>query len=156
MTVGNFETMAAEAVPGDRFDLVLALDVLEHLVDPWSAVAKIHRLLKPGGVVIASIPNVGHYSVVWPLIRGRWDYAERGLLDQTHLRFFTEASAKALITGSGLEIDRIGYNRPIPWRLRHPQLPSAVRSPIAVLWGKGPWSRFTAFQFMIRARAPLS
>ena len=102
---GNVETMD---LPEGRFDLIIALDVLEHLVDPWSVVRRLHVLLSPGGMIVASIPNIGHFSVAGPLLsRGRWNYAEDGLLDRTHLRFFTRQTAVDLLTCSGLVADKI-------------------------------------------------
>lgn len=89
-------------LPGgaQKFDLVLCLDVLEHMVDPWAVVDRLAtRYLETGGTLIVSLPNVRHYSVVLPLfLGGRWDYEDAGLLDRTHLRFFTKASAKTLLS----------------------------------------------------------
>lgn len=89
-------------LPADeqRFDLVLCLDVLEHMVDPWSVVDRLAtRYLDTGGTLIVSLPNVRHYSVVLPLLfGGRWNYETAGLLDRTHLRFFTKASAQSLLS----------------------------------------------------------
>ena len=85
-----------------RFDLALALDVLEHLAAPDQMVRRLHTMLEPGGVVIASLPNIAHFSVSWPLLwRGRWDYQAEGLLDRTHMRFFTEPTIRALFTENG-------------------------------------------------------
>jgi len=104
--VENIEVADLPFVPED-FDLILALDVLEHLVDPWRVLRKLHGLLRPGGTIIASIPNVAHYSVSLPLLmRGRWNYAVDGLLDQTHLRFFVQRTAVDLMTSSGLVVDK--------------------------------------------------
>jgi hypothetical protein len=65
-------------------------------------------LLKPGGVLIASIPNVRHFRVVLPLLfRGSWKYADFGLMDRTHLRFFTKASAIELLESAGLTVDAV-------------------------------------------------
>jgi len=87
----------------ERFDLILCLDVLEHLDDPWEIIEKLSRLLKPGGRLVASIPNIRHISVLVPLLfQGKWTYSERGILDKTHLRFFTKKSAIHLVTCSGL------------------------------------------------------
>lgn len=87
------------------FDLVLCLDVLEHLVDPWSALRRAHRLLRPGGRVIVSLPNVRHYSVVLPLLlAGRWRYRDAGIMDRTHLRFFARGGARELVRDAGFEI----------------------------------------------------
>lgn len=89
----------------EHFDLILCLDVLEHLNDPWELVERINRLLKPGGRLVASIPNIRHISVLAPLLfQGEWAYRERGILDKTHLRFFTKKSAIQLVTGSGLKL----------------------------------------------------
>lgn len=89
-------------LPGEteKFDLVLCLDVLEHMVDPWAVVDRLAtRYLEAGGTLIVSLPNVRHYSVVLPLLfGGRWDYEDAGLLDRTHLRFFTKTSAQALLS----------------------------------------------------------
>lgn len=98
-----------EALPaGARFDLVTFLDVLEHLVDPWEALRSASGLLNPGGAVLATLPNVRHVAVVLPLVaRGRWRYAESGLLDRTHLRFFTREAMGELFDEAGYEVERI-------------------------------------------------
>jgi SAM-dependent methyltransferase len=115
---GDIETMV---LPEDKFDLIIALDVLEHLIDPWSVVARLHSVLRPDGAIVVSLPNVGHYSVSVPLaMRGKWNYAEDGLLDRTHLRFFTRRTAIDLLTCSGLVMDKIEYVR------RGPMLRSAM------------------------------
>lgn len=89
-----------------RFDLILALDVLEHLADPGRVTAELAKMLIPGGAVIVSVPNVAHYSVAAPLFfRGRFDYADRGILDRTHIRFFTADSAPQLLEDAGLVVE---------------------------------------------------
>jgi 2-polyprenyl-3-methyl-5-hydroxy-6-metoxy-1,4-benzoquinol methylase len=82
-----------------RFDVILCLDVLEHLFDPWKTLNRLvtHHLAESGTLVV-SLPNVQHYSVVLPLLfRGRWEYENAGLLDRTHVRFFTRATALHLL-----------------------------------------------------------
>lgn len=104
-TPGLVEQFAAEHGP---FDTVLCLDSLEHLIAPERTLAEAFAALKPGGQLVASIPNVRHCSVLIPLLfKGRWDYAETGVLDRTHLRFFTRQSASALIEGAGFRIERV-------------------------------------------------
>lgn len=89
-------------------DLILCLDVLEHLWDPWSVVTRLSGLLKPGGALVISIPNVLHHSVMVPLIlRGRFDYRDEGVLDKTHIRFFTKATAVELAESGGLSVDMV-------------------------------------------------
>jgi hypothetical protein len=82
-------------------------DVLEHLVDPWETVGKLKKLLKPGGTIVASIPNVGFHRIVRGLIKGRWHYADAGVLDRTHLRFFTWQGIQELFVMNGMTIEKI-------------------------------------------------
>lgn len=90
------------------YDVILALDVLEHLVDPWRLVRQLAAHLAPGGALVASIPNVRHISVVKPLLLSdQWTYADSGLLDRTHLRFFVKDSAVDLLEQAGLTVDRV-------------------------------------------------
>jgi 2-polyprenyl-3-methyl-5-hydroxy-6-metoxy-1,4-benzoquinol methylase len=90
------------------FDAILCLDVLEHLADPWSVLGRLREYLRPDGVVIASVPNVRHHSVVGPLLlRGRWEYESWGILDKTHLRFFTRDSAIQLFVRQGFDVERV-------------------------------------------------
>jgi 2-polyprenyl-3-methyl-5-hydroxy-6-metoxy-1,4-benzoquinol methylase len=101
------------------FDCIVCNDVLEHLRDPWSAVRRLRDLLVPGGCVVASIPNVRHFEVVKELLlHRRWRYTASGVLDRTHLRFFTESTVRALFEQGGLEVVRLeGINgEPFPWK----------------------------------------
>jgi 2-polyprenyl-3-methyl-5-hydroxy-6-metoxy-1,4-benzoquinol methylase len=103
--VGNAETLIDGLFSPSSFDMVLCLDVLEHMVDPWVFVSKVQHLLKPGGTLITSLPNVRHLRVVLPLLlMGRWQYESSGILDRTHLRFFTRATALALVSPAGLRL----------------------------------------------------
>jgi trans-aconitate methyltransferase len=87
-------------------DLILFLDVLEHLVDPAVVLGRFASRLAPGGAVIVSVPNVAHPSVVLPLaMKGQWTYADAGILDRTHLRFFTYKTAVELVESAGFHID---------------------------------------------------
>lgn len=87
------------------FDIIIFADVLEHLKNPWNALSQFSTLLSPNAKVIISLPNVRHWSVWLPLlIKGRWDYQDAGVMDITHLRFFTRKTGIALIQKSGLEL----------------------------------------------------
>ena len=113
--VGDATLLVDSAFAPQSFDLVLCLDVLEHLVDPWAFVAQLRPLLKPGGRVIASLPNVRHLRVVLPLLlAGRWRYEASGILDRTHLRFFTRESALELMSSGGLAVQQWQRRLP-PW-----------------------------------------
>ncbi len=85
-------------------DLVLLLDVLEHLFDPWRALQRIHSWLTPGTRVLASIPNVRNLKTLDDLAGGRWRYEANGVLDITHVRFFTKASLRELFEDTGYDI----------------------------------------------------
>ena len=105
MIVGDAEELDLDAELGDeRFDAVLFADVLEHLRDPAAVLRRIRPFVAEGGVVIASIPNVAHISVRLALLGGEFRYRETGLLDDTHLRFFTRASIVDLFESSGFVV----------------------------------------------------
>jgi SAM-dependent methyltransferase len=95
-------------VPEGTLDLILCLDVLEHLLNPWRVAQYLNSLLRPGGSLIVSIPNIRNRRVLLQLaIRGKWEYTESGILDRTHLRFFTRTSAIELVASAGCIVDRI-------------------------------------------------
>lgn len=89
------------------FDLLVYGDVLEHLVNPWNTLSTHTKLLKDGGYVCASIPNISHWSIIEDLILGKWEYKNAGLLDKTHLRFFTLESVHKLFEQAGLKLIKI-------------------------------------------------
>jgi len=86
------------------FDAIVCGDVLEHLRDPWDALAFLATLLRPGGIAAVSVPNVAHWTGRRALLRGRFPYAEHGLFDRTHLRFFTRAGAREVAAGARLRV----------------------------------------------------
>jgi len=91
----------------DQFDLILLLDVLEHTVDPWALIEKLSPHLRPGGRMIVSIPNIRNLRALLPLVfLGKWEYEETGLLDRTHLRFFTRKSILGLFTAEQWQLNR--------------------------------------------------
>jgi 2-polyprenyl-3-methyl-5-hydroxy-6-metoxy-1,4-benzoquinol methylase len=99
------------------FDAVVFADVLEHLVDPWRVLREAVVVLADDGVVVASIPNLQNIDTLWRLIRGRWEYRERGILDRGHLRFFTLATIRDLFAQAGLTLTHVGRRyRRSTWR----------------------------------------
>ncbi len=96
--------LEAEIAPGS-LDLVLCLDVLEHMTDPWEMVRRLSALIRPGGRLIVSVPNIQNWKFIWRLLtRGDFHYRDAGLLDRTHLRFFVRQTAVELTTCGGLDL----------------------------------------------------
>ena len=93
--------------PGERFDTVLLLDVLEHMYDPWNALVRIRGWLAPGARVVASVPNVRNLATLSQIAGGRFDYDANGVLDITHVRFFTRATLLELFAQTGYDVGRI-------------------------------------------------
>jgi SAM-dependent methyltransferase len=119
----------------ELFDVIVAADVLEHLKDPLRVLRRIRPHLEPGGRVVASIPNVAHGSVRLALLTGTFPYSEVGLLDRTHLRFFTAASVERLFADAGFHISHVHRQRRALDRSEVPfdraALPSGVVEAIA-------------------------
>ncbi|MBI1394532.1 MAG: methyltransferase domain-containing protein [Betaproteobacteria bacterium] len=92
---------------GQPFDLVMLADVLEHMYDPWRCLAKVGDLLAPGGRVYVSLPNCRNYQVISDLVRGNWTYRPAGILDVTHIRFFTLREALRMFHETGYVTEKI-------------------------------------------------
>jgi 2-polyprenyl-3-methyl-5-hydroxy-6-metoxy-1,4-benzoquinol methylase len=102
LVVGDLEQLDLVAQLGEgRFDVVVFGDVLEHLRDPLPVLRQARTLLAPGGYVVISIPNVAHGAVRLQLLQGRFDYRPTGLLDSTHIRFFTRDNLEVLLHDAG-------------------------------------------------------
>lgn len=102
--------VALDALAGDRFDTILCLDVLEHLVDPQRVLRRLHEVAAPGARLQVSVPNARHLSLVWDLVvRGTFGYAEHGHRDSTHLRWFTRRDIVAAIEGAGWRVERVSH-----------------------------------------------
>lgn len=94
----------------EYFDCIIYGDVLEHLINPWGLLARHCEYLKPKGLIIASIPNIAHYRIIKMLKKNEWNYKDAGVLDDTHLRFFTIKSVKKMFSDAHLEIIKVNYN----------------------------------------------
>ena len=106
---------------GRAFDCIVFNDVLEHLVDPESVLVNAAELLRPGGVVVASIPNMRFLPVLKSLVmRAEWRYTSEGVLDRTHLRFFTHKSIAEMFVASGYLVRTLEGINPCPtsWKFR--------------------------------------
>jgi 2-polyprenyl-3-methyl-5-hydroxy-6-metoxy-1,4-benzoquinol methylase len=104
--IGDIEMMDLPFAAGS-FDAVVCADVLEHLAEPERLLARIRRWLRPDGRLVASLPNVRHHTVVRGLIDGHWTYEAAGLLDGTHLRFFTRRDLDRLLADTGFQIEQV-------------------------------------------------
>jgi trans-aconitate methyltransferase len=129
---GSAETLDLSGAGLENFDGVILADVLEHLTDPWGFLERLRGVLAPGAVVAASIPNVANLWLLDELAAGRFDYTDDGLLDRTHIRFFTRKTIAALFERTGYAIERwerltdgrvddatrrriLGIMLPVPW-----------------------------------------
>lgn len=117
MIVGDIEVMDIREL--GCYDAIICADVLEHLRNPGDVLKRLCELLNPGGKILISLPNIAHVWVRLGLLFGCFNYARSGILDETHLRFFTLRSSKKLITDSGLEIVDVAVT-PAPLPLLFP------------------------------------
>jgi 2-polyprenyl-3-methyl-5-hydroxy-6-metoxy-1,4-benzoquinol methylase len=110
--------------PGGRtYDFILFGDVLEHLIDPDAVLANVSKRLTPGGRVLVSLPNIAFVGNRLSHLLGHWDYRDYGILDRTHLRFFTKQTMIKLVEGVDLSVTRLeGYVglHKYPWIIREP------------------------------------
>ena len=139
---------------GRVFDFVVCADILEHLPSPEEMLRAIHEWLKPGGTILLSIPNVANISVRAALLSGRFPYSDRGLLDRTHLRFFTRRSAINLVAECGFRVERVTATA-MPVELAWPlftRLPLRPLSRALTLAAARLWPTLFGYQFVIEAR----
>ncbi len=104
---GDIETLP---LPITKFDLILLLDVLEHLHNPQQLLTKLKSHLTRQGIILISVPNIQHISVLKQLLTGRWDYTNSGIMDRTHVHLFTRKTIIEMITQTGYQIQDIRYN----------------------------------------------
>jgi SAM-dependent methyltransferase len=155
--VADVERLADADVPftPGTVDVLVYGDVLEHLVDPWTLLRRQAAWLAPEGVVLACIPNVAHWTILVNLLMGQWPYEEAGLLDRTHLRFFTLESIQQMFAEAGLKI--LGLRQTSNTT---PETASRVRQfvhlalPLAKHLGAAPepfTAQVQAYQYIVRA-----
>lgn len=110
---GTFDEVELE-IPDGYFDMVICCDVIEHMPSHDNFLKAIGRKLKKGGVLVASIPNVRYQRNLYNLlIKKDWRYEEEGILDDTHLRFFTKKSVRRSMEKNAFVIQKIGYINPM-------------------------------------------
>jgi 2-polyprenyl-3-methyl-5-hydroxy-6-metoxy-1,4-benzoquinol methylase len=140
VVVGDVQTMSLPFDPG-TFDCIIFADVLEHLLDPAATLRSVRPLLRPGGVIVCSIPNMRHYTAILRLLLHGWSYDEYGLFDRTHLRFFSLASMRELLTSSGWTIESV-----------RPRISGSRKARLANWLMGGRLEEFLALAYLICAR----
>ena len=132
----------------ERFDYIVMGDVIEHLQNPWKAIENMRELLAPGGEVIASIPNIGHISNLYEVLSGNWTYKSMGLLDRTHLRFFTKKEIIKLFQEAQFDIQDMRYIT-VPY----PEIGKQLRKELLSLQTISVDAEdLDAFQWLVRAK----
>lgn len=142
MLVGSAEDKAVWGRISDQYDVVLMADVLEHLRSPDDVLREVRQRIAPWGQVIVSLPNVAHWRMRVDLLRGQFTYTDWGLLDRTHLRFYTRDTALSLFRDAGFEVTEMA----VPPARRTVSL-SAVKT-----WAKRAWPSLLALQIIYRLR----
>lgn len=108
LLVGSLDQLVlSEHFPIGAYDAVVCADVLEHLVDPSRVIKQLPALLSPRGVVLVSVPNAAYGGIIAELMQGDFRYREEGLLDRSHLRFFTRKSVTSLFEGHGFAVESL-------------------------------------------------
>lgn len=145
----NIEHDSLDDIPAKSYDVIYFGDVIEHLVDPVASLKRVQGLLKEGGHVVFSIPNMGHVGVRLALLNGNFDYTETGLLDKTHLHFYTEQEVNRVFGEAGFHIDSLDFVRKdYPKDLLREQLNGYGLEPNEVFFDKMKATNASAFQFV--------
>ncbi len=134
---------------GEKFDVIIAADVFEHLTRSSLVLFQLHELLKEDGYIVASIPNIAHGDVRLTMLQGNFPYAESGLLDKTHLQFFTRSSVKEFFNDNGFDITEI-YCTVVPLGQTEIQLDLSTIDQAAVNYVRGSKDS-DVYQFIIKA-----
>ena len=129
--VADLETEFPDLEP-EQFDVLIASEIFEHLRDPWAVLAKLVPLLKPGAIVLASSPNVAHKDIIKNLKKGKFSYEDMGVIDCTHLRWFTPESYQALFSEGGLNVIDAWPVEPL--KTRHKLISKFVRNGEKTFW----------------------
>lgn len=159
VVVGDIETPTClDAIDRLRrdpgWDLLVFGDVLEHLLDPLRVLTELRARMAVGATCLACIPNIGHVSILYQLLHARWNYADAGLLDRTHLRFFTQPTMTELFQQAGWTV------RECTARVFEPEASAQAIAPLLAL---APALRIdpaamqlhlSAYQWIVRAENP--
>ena len=134
------------------FDVIIAGDVIEHLRDPWAALRHFHRLLKPGGLLLTSVPNVANIDNLLHMLEGRWDYADTGILDRTHVRFFTRATITEMLQDAGFTVQKVRKTH--SREENQPSHQKLLKELLTLKETKLTYEDMMAFQWLLDAKKP--
>lgn len=115
VVTGNVETAAFDWQPSS-FDALILSEVLEHLIEPGRVLQDLSRFVRPGAIVMASSPNIAHWRVIRELAAGRFNLADKGVFDRTHMRWFTPATFAQMFEQAGFRVDWVGPVTPFSSR----------------------------------------
>lgn len=144
VVVGDVDGVSLELEAAFFYDRIVCADVVEHLRDPSALLSRLRPLLAPGGFLIVSTPNIANWSMRLLHLLGRWEYRDRGIMDRTHMRFFTKRTLGALLRGAGYRIVRYDVTVPLPVLRREPFNRSAHFLGLC-------WKNMLAYQFVVVA-----
>ncbi len=150
--VANLEIDALSGFLNDeKFDVIVCADVLEHLRNPGEILSGLKNHLKPEGYLVTSIPNITHASIVYEMIHGRFEYKTEGLLDSTHIKLFSCASALSLVEDSGYWIAELQKARTLPQYTEFKTNPISAedKQVLATIQSRNPDAN--TYQFIIKA-----
>jgi SAM-dependent methyltransferase len=137
--VADLETVG-QPFPHESFDCIIFADVLEHLVHPEELLRSFRPMLRPGGCVVCSIPNIRHYSAILTLLVRGWVYEEYGLFDRTHLRFFSLRGMQSMLQSAGYTIDLV-----------RPRIVASKKARLLTAPFRRQVEEFLALQYLLRA-----
>jgi len=140
LLIGDVESVQLNTKYEKYFDVILFADILEHLREPYEVLVRFKKYLKDDGIIIISVPNIANWRKRFQLLFGKFDYQEYGILDSSHIKFFTEKSAKKIIIDAGYEL--IEFDMTVGDLNRFPGLFHSI----GMLW-----PNLFAFQFFIIA-----
>lgn len=143
---GDIETMELD-YPRDYFDYIIFGDVLEHLRNPIAVLERLKPYIKKDGCILTSIPNVMNISVIFELLSGKWEYRDSGILDRTHLRFFTLETIKTMFSKAGYDICEVYANR----NVKVENIPEWFKNMLKK-YNFAPIEQFSVFQYLVKAR----
>jgi 2-polyprenyl-3-methyl-5-hydroxy-6-metoxy-1,4-benzoquinol methylase len=141
VVVGDLDELVHLPFDAGQFDCILCADVLEHTKNPGHILLRLKHHLKPHGVLIASIPNISHIVPLLKIIFDRFEYEESGILDKTHLRFFTLHTIRKMFREAGFTIEEIRMNKS-----------KSLKHTILQICTLGLLERFRTFQYVLRVR----